>query len=324
MARGSDSFDTALQYAKEFEDFEKLFTMLYLHPDWVTVIPEGRNWSILHQVVFSGNTQFLGQVLALQKKNPNFNPLTKTRDGKTILDVAKMRTDAPEVEAYVEKLMTLDSLLTHAKLCHWKECMDIVRAHPSYLNEKTPYRRYYVIHHVACAGMQDVYEEFERIPNCQFACFLRTGDKQTVLDVAIEAKHPEFAEFIKKKYPMVLEEADDHIPVPPKEDPKGSEDMKLVMVQNNFFSTLEEEIFREPSKNLTRKQVIERTAEKERDEISRLQTASRTATASAKSEVDVEALSEMLVCPLTMKLFEDPGNKTDRSSQVTTYSCFLL
>lgn len=322
----TENFQNALEAAKEFVNFDHLYASLHLHPDWVSIIPEDRNWAILHQVVFSGNIRFLSQILALQSTVKNFNPLLKTKDGKTILEIAQMRTDDPSVETYIRKLMTLDNMLTHAKNGDWDECMKIVRAHPSYLNEKTPYRRYYVLHHIACVGKKQIYDQFEKIPNCNFAGYL-LADNLSVVDVAKLHGQSDFAEYMRKKYPILANETSEPVT---KELPRSEEDrlrkekiLSLMITQKDFFSTLEDEIFKFPRQE-SRNEVIKKLREeteidkfrKVREKRESGETTATTTVAIPSSNVDPNAFSQTLTCPLTFEYFKDPGKRS------IVFSCF--
>ncbi|CAF1207109.1 unnamed protein product [Rotaria magnacalcarata] len=202
------SLDEIISYAREFQNFEKVFSAVYLHPNWLTTIPPTRRWAILHHIVLSGNTVHFDQILPSQKSNAQFRLLTKTADQETILDIAKSHVYLSDMLKRIERLIKLDELLNYAKEGKWDQCIEIVKQNPSYGNEKPPYRRFYLIHHLAYSNAVEAFKEFLKIENFQFSLLLRVDGKK-VNDIAREAKCEAFANFIEKDYAAFFDDDDD-------------------------------------------------------------------------------------------------------------------
>jgi hypothetical protein len=142
------SFPDAVECAKNFKNFDGVLMAVNLHPEWLTTIPESRNWAIIHHVVYSSNIDHLDRLLVTQKVNKNFNLLAESRKKETILDIAKV-LNSQEMLKHIERLVKLDEMLNYAKKCEWDKCYNIVQANPNYGNEKPPYRRFYFINNNA-------------------------------------------------------------------------------------------------------------------------------------------------------------------------------
>jgi hypothetical protein len=155
----------------------------------------GRRWTMLHQIVFSGNVMHLNEVLALQISNPQFRLLCKTADGKTVREVAAERAHIhPSMIRRIERLVAVDQLLNNAKDNKWELVRQFIRQQPDIVNEKPPYRRYYLAHYLASLGELKMFKELSTI--CQFKVDL-LADNKTVSQVARENNKIEFAEFVE-------------------------------------------------------------------------------------------------------------------------------
>ena len=303
--------EEALTNAKEFQNFDNVVMAVSLHPEWLTLIPENREWSILHQVAYSGNLDNLYRVLALQKANPNFKPLTPSRDGKTMVDAAGERTDAPEIKAHIQKLVILDTMLSYAKECKWDQCYELVKQNPIFANQKPPYRQFYLIHHMASAGALDQLKRFQEIPNCKFQVTLRATGK-TAPTIARESGHIQFAEYLEKNYKALFEDTDDAnftSSYPASAQAKSNtQRVNLAMDQPNVMSNLDAHIKSSPAVHHTRvavdNAVKKLNAGKEAGATSKPVAGPVSPTQEAKSK---EALRNVLTCPLTFEIYTDPG-----------------
>jgi len=304
----TELLDKAIESAKNFENFDDILLAVSLHPEWLTYIPEGRQWAILHQVIFAGDVNNLDQLLALQKSNKNFRLLTNTRDEKTILQIASLRKDVPDMKARIEQLIKLDEMLNYARACEWDRCYNIVKEKPSYVNEKTPYRRYYLIHHMACANAIEQFERFRKIPNCKFDLTLQ-ADRKKVNIIAREEGQPSFAAYIEKEYPFLLEKDDPELADVYKASDvavKQTQNITTLMEQKCIVKDLDRQLIDKPTVKKSRADVMKHIAVM-RSEYEDEQKQKSTATVKAEDDKCQDLILDTLTCPLTLAVFVDPG-----------------
>ena len=60
--------------------------------------------------------------------------------------------------------------------------------------KKPPYRRFYFIHQIAYAGDQKIFDDFNR--KYQLDLNLLTNDDKSIVDVANDARHGDFAKYV--------------------------------------------------------------------------------------------------------------------------------
>ena len=314
MATGDASLtlDEAVAYAHEFENLENVVLAIYLQPTWLTTIPTGRKWSILHQVVLSGDLLTLDQVLSAQKNNPSFRLLTQTRDNppKTVVDIAKMRKDDTTILQRIERLETLYKMLQLGKDTKWDECYKLLEKDPALANEKPPYRRYYLIHHIACVGAIDQFKRFQEIPNLRFELLLR-ADNKTIVEIAKENGQNYFADYISQLCSTsgitgVSTNDVMYYQMNESYSSQTSEKEKLIITAGMFntlhtFKTGE----KKPTKN--RKAVMESiNMSTEKD---KLPTSKELSTNTQMTPAFQESLQGILQCPITHEIFRDPGKE---------------
>ncbi|CAF2830389.1 unnamed protein product [Rotaria sp. Silwood2] len=297
----------AINNAKNFENFSDVLMAVSLHPEWLTMIPEGRKWAILHQIILSGNVNNLDQLLALQKSNKEFRLLTQTSDNQTIFDIASLRNDISDMIKRIEQLVKLDQILNYAKVCEWDKCYEIVKENPSFVNEKPPYRRFYLIHHMACANAIKQFESFKEIKNCIFDLNLR-ADRKKINVIAREEGQPKFAEYIEKHYPNLLDKDDstlDELYKPSEEAKKRTNAVNAMMDQQCIVKDLDNNLLGKPIKMKSRAEVMLHINEIRTQQESELKTKSSQA---SKTEEDTrqEMMIDTLTCPLTLAIFIDP------------------
>jgi len=154
----------------------------------------GRRWTMLHQIVFSGDVMHLNEVLALQANNPDFRLLCKTLDDKTVREVAAERAHVhPQMLRRIERLVAVDQLLNNAKDRKWELVKQCIQLQPDIVNEKPPYRRFYLAHHLAYVGELEMFKELSK--HCHFKLDLLAENK-TISQIAREHNHIAFAEYI--------------------------------------------------------------------------------------------------------------------------------
>ena len=150
---------------------------------------------MLHQIVFCGNVQHLSEVLAYQISNENFCLLFKSRDDKTIREVASERAHVhPQMTHYVERLVALDQLLHNARENKWGLVRQFLQQKPEMVNEKPPYKKTYLVHYLAATGQLNIFQELQQF--CPFKLNLLVEEK-TISEIARDNNHEEFAEYIE-------------------------------------------------------------------------------------------------------------------------------
>lgn len=303
----TELLNKAINSAKNFENFQDVLMAVSLHPEWLTIIPDERKWGILHQIIFSGDISHLDQLLALQKSNKDFRLLTNTRDRQTILDIANSRQDVPKMIQHIEKLIKIDEMLNYAKAGQWEPCYNIAKENPTFVNEKPPYRRYYLIHHMAIANAIEEFKRFKQIKGCTFDPTLR-ADRKKINVIAREADCPEFAKFIEEQHPSLLDKddpANDDFYKPSKEAVQQTKNITL-LVQKNVVKDLDEDLMGESPTHKTRYEVMQQVAAL-RSQHERKQNQATNATLQAEEEKRKLLVLDNLTCPLTLAVFIDPG-----------------
>ncbi|CAF1433087.1 unnamed protein product [Didymodactylos carnosus] len=182
--------------ARENKDFDTIYQCIMKHPEWLTQIPSGRRWGIIHQIVFHGNVDQLNRLLTQQAQNPNFLLLSKTGDDKTVLDIAReeVKKNAAMYKR-IERLTTMDELLSNAKAENWTACRDLLKKMPDIINEKPAYRRFYFIHQIAYVGDRRVFDEFNQ--QYHFDLNLLSNNDKSAVDIANDQGHHDFAKYVK-------------------------------------------------------------------------------------------------------------------------------
>ena len=136
----------------------------------------------------------LNDVLTLQANNSDFRLLCKTLDDKTVREVAAERAHVhPQMLRRIERLVAIDQLLYNAKDRKWDLVKQCITLQPDIVNEKPPYRRYFLAHYLASVGDLDIFKELSK--KCHFKLDLQV-DNKTISQVARENNHVEFAEYI--------------------------------------------------------------------------------------------------------------------------------
>lgn len=154
----------------------------------------GRRWTILHQIVFSGDISHLNEVLGIQLNNPDFHFLCKTLDEKTVRDVAIERQHVhPQILRRIERIVATDQLLNNARDRKWGLVKQSITTQPDIVNEKPPYRPLYLAHYLASMGELDMFKELSKI--CHFQLNL-LADNKSISQTARDNDHAEFAEYI--------------------------------------------------------------------------------------------------------------------------------
>ena len=299
------TFEEALNCAKNFENFDDIYVAVSLHPDWLTAIPEKRAWAIIHHVTLSGNISHLDQLLALQTPKKDFRLLTESRHQKTILDIARAVKDGGQILKHIERIVKLDEMLNYARTCDWDKCYDIVSANTEYGNQKPSYRRFFLIHHMACANAIKEFERFSSIPGFRFILNLR-ADRKKINQIARENNGIEFAKYIERKYPTIFENdtQDDRLYEPNDQAKEHTKNVNIVMAQRNLGHAPETSSSLLPSPNAKTRGEVDRET---KEALSRQK---RTANVSKiMSNNSIDAIRSLLTCSLTQAIMTDPGRQ---------------
>ncbi|CAF1125668.1 unnamed protein product [Didymodactylos carnosus] len=80
--------------------------------------------------------------------------------GKTVLDIASLKDKTTPMYERINSLIKMDEMLNFAKDANWIKCEEVIQERPKILNEKPPYRKFYLLHHLAYSG---AFQEFEHL-----------------------------------------------------------------------------------------------------------------------------------------------------------------
>ncbi|CAF0856039.1 unnamed protein product [Didymodactylos carnosus] len=205
--RAKERLAAAFFNARENIDFENVYEAILICPEWLTLIPQDRRWAILHQIVYHGEVDKLDRLLSLQGNNPKFRILSPASDGQTVLDIAKDETK-PMFER-INRLKKMDDMLNYAKERNWTKCKELIQERPEIINEKPPYRYFYLIHHLAYSGDTKIFDDLRK--KYHFDLNLVVGNNKTAYDIACENEQEEFANYLNQlKTTSPRNEVDDH------------------------------------------------------------------------------------------------------------------
>jgi hypothetical protein len=199
-------------------------------------------------------------------------------------------------------------MLNYAIQCKWDQCYNIVKENPSFVNEKPPYRRYYLIHHMACVNAIEQFERFKQIKDCKFDLTLR-ADRKKINVIAKEENQPKFAAYIEEKCPSLLDEDDsdeNDIYQPSDEAVKHTKAINTLMEQKNTIKDLDYNLMGKSGKTKSREEVMQQiNALQTQHEIK--QEATNHVDLKAEEDKRKDIVLNILMCPLTLAVFIDPG-----------------
>jgi len=152
----------------------------------------------------------------------------------------------------------MDKFVEYAKGNQINECIKMLEQDGDLANLKPPYRKYYLIHHLAYANNKDAFDKLRQL--CNFDYKLLTNDQKTASEVAIEQKHTRFAHYLETLSPEMRAIREQHqqekqkqIQKPNKIQDKNDEQLEKQIINtggNNmldcFTCPLTREIFRDP------------------------------------------------------------------------------
>jgi len=180
------SLETAFQWARSGRQSDKVYRFLFLHPEEFFTVPIQRTWSIAHQITYHGNVYLLKRILALFY-DKLIDIRTKSKDHKTLLDVATDRKDIyPDMYTYVERLFRRDELIQLARQSQWQRIDELLKIDPELANEKPPYSAFFLLHYLVQNGTLEILERFLR--NYEIDSNILSTDLETPLDLARRLK----------------------------------------------------------------------------------------------------------------------------------------
>ena len=180
------TLELVVNWARSGYEWEKVYRFLFVHPEDLFTIPNGRSWSIAHQIVYHGDVDLFKRILALYSDD-QINIHTLSKDQKTLLDVAISRRIAyPDMCTYMEHLFLQDDLIQAGKQSDWRLVNDILDKDNALTNEKPPYSTYFLLHYIVQNGNKDVLQDFiKRFP---FQTNVLSADNETAADIAKRLK----------------------------------------------------------------------------------------------------------------------------------------
>lgn len=185
------------QNAREDRKFDSIEQDVKKNLSWLTTIPPDRKWTILHQIVFHGKVEQLNRLLALQIDNAEFDLRTKTSENETVLEIAQKNQDTNEtMYKHIRQLLEMDELLKNAAKSNWRTCRQVLSRTPDIVNEKPPYSKFYFVHYLVRAGDRQVFDQFYRDYTLDLTLHTHAG--KSVVDVAREAGHNDFADYLQQ------------------------------------------------------------------------------------------------------------------------------
>ncbi|CAF1641695.1 unnamed protein product, partial [Didymodactylos carnosus] len=187
------TLSTVTQWAKSGCDWERVYRYLFVYPNELFQVLDGRRWSIAHQIVYHGNVKLLKQILSLFTDNIDIR--TESLDHKTLLDVATERKqECAEMYDYVKKLFQQDEFINAAKASNWSKVQAMLAKNSDLANLKPPYSPYFLIHYIVMNGDKKVLTDLQN--RCSFNMNVR-GNNETPLALAKRLKKTELSEILE-------------------------------------------------------------------------------------------------------------------------------
>ncbi|CAF1252169.1 unnamed protein product [Rotaria sordida] len=183
--------------------YDLIYRTLLAKSEYLTLMPDNDNYSILHYLVMYGLLDLFNKVIAIP--NIRFILLTKTatKPQKDILQIANenQTKSSTHKKLYdtIERLVIMEKFVEHAKNNQINECRKMLQQDEDLANLKPPYRKYYLIHHLAFADNKNAFDQLRSM--CNFDMKLLTNDKKTASEVAFEHNHTRFATYLESLSP---------------------------------------------------------------------------------------------------------------------------
>jgi len=203
--QGPLSFDEVYDMVKRDEKarYDLVYRTLLAKSDYLTIIPNKGDYSILHYLVLHGALDLFNKVIAIP--NIRFILLTKsaTKPGKDILQISnENRTKSnnhKKLYQTIDRLVQMDKFVEYAKSNRTNECKKMLEIDEDLANQKPPYRKFYLIHHLAYANNREAFDQLRSL--CHFNMKLLTSGQKTASEVAFEENHKDFAQYLESLSP---------------------------------------------------------------------------------------------------------------------------
>ncbi|CAF5089455.1 unnamed protein product [Rotaria sp. Silwood1] len=195
------SFDVIYDIVKRNDNtkYDLVYRTLLTKSEYLTLIPDNDNYSILHYLVMYGLLDLFNKVIAIPNIRIILLTKTATKPAKDILQISRENqtksSTHKKLYELIENLDIMDKFVEYAKNNQINECKRMLQQNEDLVNLKPPYRKYYLIHHLAYANNKDAFDQLLSI--CNFDMKLLTNDNKTASEVALEQKHTRFATYLE-------------------------------------------------------------------------------------------------------------------------------
>jgi hypothetical protein len=187
----------------ERSHYDLVYRSLLVKSQYLSEFPAKEQYTILHYLVIHGAFDLFNKVIAIPNIRFILLSRTLTKPSKDILQIAEENknksSDHKKLYKRIQSLVQMDKFVEHAKINEINECKKMLELDRDLVNQKPPYRKYYLIHHLAYANNKDAFDQLQSM--CQFDMTLLTNDQKTASEVAIEQNHTRFAHYLESLSP---------------------------------------------------------------------------------------------------------------------------
>ncbi|CAF3342810.1 unnamed protein product [Rotaria socialis] len=208
------SFEQIFDIVKQNEKprFDEVYRTLLVKPEDFTKIPDNESYSILHYLVINGDLDLFNRIIAIPNIHFMLLTQTATKPRKDALQLATdnqtKSSDHKKLYETIDRLVTLDKFVGHGKHKQIQDCRNMLLQDPDLINLKPPYRKFYLIHHLAYENSRDAFDQLRKLGEMEMT--LLTNDQQTASEVALEQKHKEFAAYLESLSPEMRNIREQH------------------------------------------------------------------------------------------------------------------
>ncbi|CAF1130317.1 unnamed protein product [Didymodactylos carnosus] len=261
MATNQSEFAEIYQYAKSNINHDAIYRAILYNSSFLTTIPPNETLSILHHIVSHGNLDLFSSVIAIP--HLKFILLAKStgKPSKDILEISYENIKkSPQHKALfkrIKELNELDTFIEYAKHNQrekWKQMLN--GTDTDLVNMKPPYRKYYLIHHLAYTNNRHDFDELRNVAGCHINMLLLTNDGKTAAEVAFENHHKDFGNYLESLSPEMRNIREKHQAmsrytiIPEKHETYVEGQLKSLQSPNNMLSCftcpLTKELFIDP------------------------------------------------------------------------------
>ncbi|CAM4746651.1 unnamed protein product [Rotaria magnacalcarata] len=220
MATGSSVIQKSLSFEQIFDivkknekaRFDEVYRTLLVKPDDFTTIPDNDNYSILHYLVINGALDLFNRIIAIPNIHFILLTQTATKPRKDALQLAidnqTKSSDHKKLYETINRLVILDKFVGHGKHKQIRDCRNMLLQEPDLINLKPPYRKFFLIHHLAFDNSRDAFDQLRESGVMNMT--LLTNDQQTASEIALEQNHKEFAAYLESLSPEMRSIREQH------------------------------------------------------------------------------------------------------------------